>query len=204
MALIPEETPKQIALVVIVAALGLLYAMHAYWYTPRAMEIETLESQLTQLQDQNRAAEVTAARGGADLEERLAAYERHVARLEQLIPRGEEVPALLNSMAMEARQSGVELGSMRPEPAQTGEFYTRQTYEWAVIGDFHDVGRFLTAVASLPRIITPLDLEIERYGGTPPRQEMEAPILARFRVETYVLPGDLPPEDVELPEEVQG
>lgn len=204
MALIPQERPKQIALVVGVAALGLLYAVHAYWYTPQVLEIETLESRLTQLQDQNRAAEVTAARGGAQLEERLAVYERHVARLEELIPRGEEVPALLNSMAMEARQAGVELGSMRPEPAQPGEFYTRQGYEWAVIGEFHDVGRFLTAVASLPRIVTPLDIQIERFTGTLPREDLQAPILARFRVETYVLPGDLPPEDIELSEEVQG
>jgi len=192
MALLPQGRPQQIALIVIVLALGALYGFHTYWYTPRIVAIEALQTRLTQLQDQNRQAQVAAARGGEDLEERLALYERHIERLEQLIPASEEVPALLNSMALEARQAGVELASMGPGPALAGAYYTEQSYEIAVVGEFHQIGRFLSAVASLPRIVTPVDLEIEPFTGRAPREDMVAPVTARFRVQTYVAPARSP------------
>jgi len=191
-ALLPQERPKQIALVVGLAALAGLYGFHEYWYVPRAAEVEAVAARLDQLQDRNRQAQVAAARGGADLEERLSVYERHVARLEELIPSTEEVSALLSSVAMEARSSGVEVIVLNPGPSQPGAFYTRQTYEMAVIGDYHLVARFLTGVASLPRIITPVDMEIQPFAGNLPRSDMEAPITARFRIETYVLPSSFP------------
>ena len=60
-----------------------------------------------------------------------------------------------------------------------------------VVGDYHPIGRFLTAVASLPRIITPVGLELEVSEGLV-RGEMVVPIAARLRVETYVLGGTGP------------
>ncbi len=197
MALIPSDPRQRNALLVIIASLAVVYLFYDYWYEPRVEEITTLEVRLETLQGQNRQAQMMATRGGDDLEERLAVYERHVQRLEALIPSTEEVPTLLNSMAQEARQAGVELGSMRPEAAQPGSHYIRQSYELGVMGSFHDVARFLTAIASLPRIITPVDLEIRPYTG-PAIQEVESPIQARFRIETYVVPDTpLPPVEAE-------
>ncbi len=205
MALIPKERPKQIALIVIIASLAALWMFYDYWYSPRVVEVEELQAHLTQLEDQNRQAQILAARGGEELEARLIIYERHVERLEELIPQSEEVPALLNSMAMEAQRAGVDLASMRPEPSMPGEFYTRQSYEVSVVGEFHDVGRFLTAVASLPRIVTPIGLDLAPYTGPAPQAELVAPVTARFWIETYVLPGGpAPGEGSELPEELQG
>lgn len=189
MALIPQERPKQIALVVILLAITALYGFYEYVHRPQVATIESLEARLTQLEDRNRQAQVTAARGGAELEERLAVYERHVARLEELIPQNEEVPALLNSIVLEARRTGVEMALLNPGAVDPGPFYTRQTYEMAVVGDFHPVGRFLASVASLPRIITPVGLELEPFAGQAPRSDMVAPVTARFQVQTYVLPG---------------
>lgn len=188
MALLPQERHKQIALLVGFLALAALYAFFDYWYAPRAQEIEELQVHLEQLQDQNRRAQLVAARGGEDLEERVAVYERHVRRLEELIPESEEVPTLLRSIGTEARRARVEPGSIRPEPSSTGEFYSRQTYEMSAVGEYHDVGRFLAAIASLPRIITPVDVEITAFSGTPPAPDVEHPVVARFRIQTYVIP----------------
>lgn len=190
MPLIPQERPKQIALVVGVLALAALYFFHAYWYTPRIEEIDGLRTRLTELQDKNRQAQITAARAGTDLEERLAIYERHMGRLEELIPMQEEVSSLLNSISLEARRMGVEISSLDPGPIQQESFYTRQSFSMEVWGEYHDVGRFLTAVASLPRIVTPRDIAIEPCTMCEGRAGMEAPILAGFTIETYVLPSD--------------
>ena len=193
MGLLPQEQSKQIALLVAILALGALYAFYTYWYTPRVTEVETLESRLTQLETRNRQAQVVATRRGPDLDERLAVYERHVERLEQLIPGREEVPALMNSLTMEAQRAGVDLTGLNPEAAEPGELYTLQSYDVSVVGDYHNVGRFLTTVASLPRIVTTVDMAIEPYVGDATRLEMAAPVEARFRVQTYVLSPNAAP-----------
>jgi type IV pilus assembly protein PilO len=187
MALLPTEGPKQAALLICIVAVALAWAFFDYWYNPRLAEITRLESRLTQLEAQNRRAQNLSLRGGAELEAGLALYERHLRRLEELIPSQSEVPVLLRSITAEAGRTGVDMGSMRPQPSQTGSFYTRDAYEMAVIGEYHNIGRFLEAVASLPRIMTPLDLDIQPFSG-PVAQEMQAPVLARFRLETFLSP----------------
>jgi Tfp pilus assembly protein PilO len=76
-----------------------------------------------------------------------------------------------------------------------GTFYTKSSYEFQVIGDYHNVGDYLASIASLPRIVTPVDLELTEFRGAEVvTRDMEAPVLARFRIETYVLPeGGQPP-----------
>jgi len=171
--------------------------------------IEKLESRLEQLGDRNRRARVLATRGVEELEERLAVFDRHLRQLETFIPRNEEVPRLLESMAMEARRNNLgDLASINPEPAQPGPYYTRTSYEVSVIGSYHEVGRFLTAVASLPRIVTPVDLEMTtrvapRARGAQQGDQERGDVTARFRIETYVLP-DAPPPLPEGGEEVPG
>jgi type IV pilus assembly protein PilO len=188
MALIPEERHKQYALLAGIAAIALTYAFFQYWYVPRAETLESLETRLELLQDQNRRAQVIAARGGPELEERLAVYERHLARMEELIPRRGEVPALLNTITAEANRFGVIMGSLRPDGLREEEYYTRESYQVSVIGEFHRVGQFLTSVASLQRIISPVDVEITPYTGQAPPVGIENPVTVSFRIETYQAP----------------
>lgn len=188
MALLPEAPAQRSALFAIFIVLAAVYFFNDLWWSPTKEEIAQMETRLEQLEDQNRRAQVIAARGGRDLQERLALYERHVEKLEELIPRQAEVPALLNAISLEARQARVEHSVMRPEPVEVGPYYTRESYEMGVIGAYHDVGRFLTAIASLSRIITPVDLELIPFQGQEIPLEAEHPVEARFRIETYVLP----------------
>lgn len=188
MALVPDDPKQRNAFLVGLVALAGLYFFWDMWYTPRTEELAEMESHLEQLEDQNRRAQILATRGGEQLQERLALFERHVVQLEQLIPESEEVPQLLNDMTVEARRVNVDIALMRPEPPEPGPFYTRQSYQLEAVGDFHSVGRFLTAVASLSRIITPVDLDVTPFQGNQATVDAEAPVVARFRIQTYVLP----------------
>jgi type IV pilus assembly protein PilO len=189
MALLPQEPKHQKALVVIVLALGAVYAAYTYLYSPRKTELETLRTRVEGLQSTNRQAQIQAARGGQDLEERNALYERHVMQLEQLIPQTEEVPQLMRTIATEARAAGIELSALNREPDQPGEFYTRSSWSLNVFGEYDDVGRFVTSIASLPRIITPVDMELGLYAQPAGvGLDFEFPVLATFRIELYVVP----------------
>ncbi len=188
MALVPDDPKQRNAFLVGLVALAVMYFFWDMWYTPRGDELAEMESHLEQLEDQNRRAQILATRGGEQMQERLALYQRHVTQLEQLIPQSEEVPQLLNDMTVEARRVNVDIALMRPEPPEPGEFYTRQSYQLEAVGEYHDVARFLTAVASLSRIITPVDMDVTRLQGNRGQVDAESPVVARFRIQTYVLP----------------
>ena len=96
--------------------------------------------------------------------------------------------ALLNNLTVQALDHRVEVALLRPEPEEPGQFYTLRGYEISALGDFHDIGRFITAIASQQRIITPLNLDLSVFRGNQSDLGGEGVIEARFRIETYVLP----------------
>ena len=190
MALLPQEPRQQGSLVVILAMLAGFYLFYDYVLTPATTEVEEMALRLEGLEGQNRTAQVTATRGGADLEARTELYERHVRRLEQLIPSNEELPRLLSDIAALARRMGVNWADVLPEADDLGTFYDKKSYTVKVEGDYHDVGRFVTAVASLPRIITPVNMELVTLQNSQGQgaESYDAPVQATFQIQTFVVP----------------
>ncbi len=194
MALIPEDPKQRNSLVIGILALAGFYFFWSYWYTPSKTEVDEMATRLEQLDSGNRRAQIIATRGGTELQDRLALYERHIDKLEALIPQSEEVSALLNDVTAVARQTGVELAVLRPETDEVGEHYTKKSYALELIGEYHDLGRYLASIASLPRIITPVNLELTRFQGNQSVLDMEAPLTATLQIQTYVLPSGPPAE----------
>ena len=64
--------------------MALFYVFWAYWYSPRVLLVEELGAQVERLEIENLRAQIISARGGTELEDRLALYERHVGQLERL------------------------------------------------------------------------------------------------------------------------
>jgi Tfp pilus assembly protein PilO len=87
-----------------------------YILTPRQAVNAELQGEVERLEAENRRASVLSAQGGGDLEERMALYERHVAKLEELIPGVEEVATLADEIASQGRITGVTIDRMVPEP----------------------------------------------------------------------------------------
>lgn len=195
MAIMPQGRTQQYALLAIMLAGGLFYAFWTYVHTPAMAELDTERARLERLETSNRNAQITAARGGQNLEEQTALYERHVRALEELVPASEEVPRLIRDLTALTRSFGVEMNAINPEPQQVGEFYNKEIYAIRVIGEFHDVGRFLTAVASMRRIITPVGMQVQQLPSNQNTALLgyEAPIQADLRIETYVLPASSEP-----------
>ncbi|HEX7089566.1 MAG TPA: type 4a pilus biogenesis protein PilO [Longimicrobiales bacterium] len=192
MALLPSDPKAQKQLLLGVLPLAILVL---YWYFVHGKakeEIAAAEQRLETLETKNAAARAIAARGGPELEKKLAMYEEHMARLEELIPRGEEVPELLHAMELRARESAVDLALLRPEAETPMDYYSKQTYAMSVIGVYHDVGRFLAAIGSLPRIVTPVDLRLTPRKETD--NEGRLKLEAQFKIQTYILPARAPVE----------
>jgi type IV pilus assembly protein PilO len=186
------------ALVLAVVAFFLYDRVHK----PRRLAVEELETHLASIRNSNaRARGLT--RGASSPEEALELYRRQLEAVEALIPSTEELPDLLDAISAEAQRAGVEISLIQPTGATEERYYTRRVYLIAVLGRYHDIGEFLTRVASLPRIVTPVDLTVSQQGPGPqqgrPGEEAVAedgpPTLeARFSIETYVIPS-APPSD---------
>jgi type IV pilus assembly protein PilO len=187
MALLPQDPKKQKLLLLGILPLALAFAYYHFLHTPRAAEAERLEARVEMLAAQNDAMRAVVARFGTDLPRRLAIYQEHVRHLEQLIPHREDVPRLIYQITERALENGVELAVIRPGTEEAGEFYSRQTFELQVLGEYHSIGEYLTAIGSLSRIVRPHELKLS--VETPrPDGEKSPTLRAAFRIEVYVMP----------------
>jgi type IV pilus assembly protein PilO len=187
MALLPQDPQKQKMLLVGLLPVLLAFAYYQYYHTGRAEEVVTAQADVERLQASNAAMRTIVSRYGQDLEQRLAIYQAHIGQLEALIPRREDVPVLISQITERAHGLGVELAALNPSAEEAGDYYSRQSYELQVLGDYHSIGEYLTAIGSLPRIVKASDFKVslDRPGTEPG----EAPRLrALFRIETYIVP----------------
>lgn len=182
---LPDDPAKQRRVLIGLVPFILL---GAYWYLLHGdytHEVEGMATRLERLETRNAQARARAPQS-RELEERLEQFERHIVRLEQLVPRSEEVSQLLNQIHQRAEQVGVEVARFTPGRTEPGAHYNRRVFEMTVVGSYHNIGRFLTEIGSLPRIITATNLWLApsnaRTGTDGPRLE------ASFRIQTYVLP----------------
>lgn len=182
----PQQRNKLLLGVAVVG--GLLYLGNSYVYSPRATAVAQMEERLDSLEAKNQLARaLMETEGRSEVERKLALYREQLTRVEGLIPSSEELPDLLDAIAMEAQRTGVELALIQPVGATAEAFYTRRTYDLAVRGTFHEIAAFLTEIGSLPRIITPINLRMTVTAQ--PEEDVSPELEARFSIETYVLPS---------------
>lgn len=182
---LPSDPAQQKRLLIGMAPLLLVFA---YWYfihDGKKVELEEMKTRVANVEAANASARMRSTQS-RQLEERLEQFERHIDRLEDLVPRGEEVSQILNQINQRAEEVGVEIAGFTPGQTTPGPHYNRRTFEMTVRGSYHNIARFLSEIGSLPRIITPTELSVApsnaRTRGT--GQTLEA----SFVIETYVLP----------------
>jgi type IV pilus assembly protein PilO len=182
---LPDDPAKQKKILIGVIPFILL---GAYWYVLHGdytAEVEAMETRLERLEARNAQARARAPQS-LELEERLEQFERHILRLEQLVPRSEEVSQLLFQINQQAERSGLEVARFTPGRTEPGAHYNRRIFEITVLGTYHDIGRFLAEIGSLPRIITATSLRMQPNPG--PGEAQARRLEAEFRIETYILP----------------
>jgi type IV pilus assembly protein PilO len=174
------------------------YLVYSQLIEPKSGEIAEMETRLENVRLQNTTARnLTRGAGADDVKARLAAYNGQLRAVEALIPSAEDIPDLLDAISVQAQQSGVQISLIQPTGATEEGYYTRRSYDMAVVGEYHEIADFLTRVGSLPRIVTPVNLVLTPAGAaTAPAaaQDPDGPRLleARFSIETYVIPTGEP------------
>lgn len=157
----------------------------------RGALVTAKQDSITMLQARIDSAKAELARGSVeDLRRRLEGYRTSLDLLRRLVPEQNEVPNLLDAITTRAKIRGVEVAAFSPGAVTPGpEPFTTQRWELRVFGHYDQIGEFLADVASLPRIVVPVDLKLSTapaataatYGDS-----TGAMLMAGFSVLTYV------------------
>jgi len=174
-----------------VAAVLLLGAYWYFLYKPKAAEMAVTQAHVDSLDRKNQQAKADIAQGSLQkLKAQTAEYDQSLKVMRQLVPRSNEVPALLEDISTAARRVGLDLATVEPMPVLPGEQFDTYRYKLAVIGGYHPVGQFLSNVGSLNRIIAPVTMSIKLHpvaDKTKARvKKGESLVDTEFQVQTYV------------------
>jgi type IV pilus assembly protein PilO len=196
MGLLPNDPRQQRLVMVAVLALGLGGIYYQYVAEPQSVALDASEAHVDSLELAN--AKVAAAVNGGSankIKAEAAAFRRDLDALRQLVPTGNEVPALLEQVSTAARRAGLDIGSVEPLPMIVGEEFDTYRYKISVAGSYHPLAEFLTNVGSLTRIIAPANLQLEpapAQAATGRRAAADALLKATFEIQTYVAKGSSP------------
>jgi Tfp pilus assembly protein PilO len=189
MALLPQSPRDQKLFVIGLLAVGLAVAYQQVVWTPKNVELNTIEVRLDTLDSLNRLSKIDVAKGSASkMKAEADAFGRELEVLRHLVPTKNEVPALLESVSTAARRAGLELSDVQPDGNIEGDQFDTYRFKIGVTGPWHQVAEFLTNVASMQRIVSPINLTLtatSRVGERRPKKD-EQFLDARFGIQTYV------------------
>ncbi|EAT12425.1 type 4a pilus biogenesis protein PilO [Bermanella marisrubri] len=141
---------------VFVGVLGALY-----WFNLKDLGVQY--DQVVQQESQLKEEFKTKAFRVNNLDEykqQLQDIEESFGTLLRQLPRDTEVPGLLDDITTAALGAGLEMRSIELDKEVDTEFYTELPINIDVVGEYHDFGAFVSAVAGLSRIVTLHDFEV--------------------------------------------
>ncbi|CAN5720043.1 hypothetical protein BH23GEM1_BH23GEM1_04530 [soil metagenome] len=181
---------EQTLIGVAILAFVLLGAFWYLMYSPKSATLTALELRIDSLERANQQARTDLARGSVDSLQASVARDREALRvMTRLVPTRNEVPGLLEDISTSARRVGLDLASVEPMPVIPGDDFDTHRYKISVIGGYHELGRFLSNVGSLQRIVAPVALEMKPFAssGVPRRRTAGVSMLdSNFQIQTYV------------------
>jgi type IV pilus assembly protein PilO len=155
-------------------------------------KVTAIQDTISTLRAQTDSAKRELATGTVeDLNKRLDGYRASLSMLRRLVPERSEVPNLLDDMSTRARIRGVTLSRADPVlPAEPGPApFETQRFNISVLGHYDQIGAFLADVASLQRIIVPVDVSLLAASAPAAKalgDSTGALLEAKFQIRTYV------------------
>jgi len=108
----------------------------------------------------------------------LAAYKNQMEEMKRSfgtmlrqLPSKTEVDDLLQDVSQTGLKNGLDIDLFKPENETPADFYAELPITIKVTGTFHEFGKFVSDVASLPRIVTLHDFSIAPVKNKDPKQE---------------------------------
>lgn len=92
------------------------------------------------------------------LQAEIASLNERAAEAEKRLPKTKSVPDILLAISSLAQKNRVIIQSFAPGPQKSQEYFTELQYPLSVKGSYHNIGRFLAAVALEERIFNVVNI----------------------------------------------
>lgn len=190
MALGMPQTQREQGMILI-ALLGFV-AAGGYWYmvyNPQSAEVATRSAYVDTLEERNSLAKVQSSGSStSEMKTQIEEYGANLQLMRQLVPTSNEVPALIDQVSTAARRAGLDIGKVEPLGMETSTQFQFDAlrYKFTVTGPYHDVAEFLTSVGSLPRIMVPVNIQMQAGAQPGPRPDPKKAVTTVFELHTYV------------------
>ena len=141
---------------VVVTAGGYYYfVVESQWSVLERVKLEEKELRITFERKQRKAANFSA------YHEQLQEMEREFGAMLRQLPGKTEVPSLLVDISQTGLGAGLEEKLFQPSSEIRKDFYAELPIKIRLTGGFHELGKFVSGIAGLPRIVTLHDIEIK-------------------------------------------
>ena len=147
-----------------VVAMALLFSvllLGGYWFLWKD-QVESLD-QSRQEEQKLRAEYLDKKKQALNLDlyrEQVKEIEQAFGALVRQLPNKSEMDALLTDINQAGLGRGLEFDLFKPSPETMRDFYAELPITVRITGSYHDLGRFASDVAQLPRIVTLNNLAI--------------------------------------------
>lgn len=165
------------ALVILVGAILLLGYLRII--KPQLEEIASLEKQEAELKQTFDKQQRKAANLGA-YQKQLEEMKRSFGAMLRQLPNKTEVESLLVDLSQTSTANGLKVEFFKPTGTVTKDFYAEYPITLRVFGTYHELGKFVSDVAALPRIVTLHNISIK-----PADKETTGELVMEMTAKTY-------------------
>lgn len=170
-------------LIAVFLLFGAVYAYANFVYMPRQDQAVRLEKSIAEEQ----ALLIKGKRIAANFQTVQDDYARLMASWEvaiELLPTEQEMDALLKNVSEEGSKRDVNFLLFRPLDAVEQPYYWEYPIQIRTLSSYHNLGRFISSVAGLKRIVNVRNIRLSAYKPTKGRSpySVEAEFLATIYV----------------------
>lgn len=155
--------PIRIVVIAVICA-GIGYATFHYDVNPQLDALEKVEKEEVTLRGTFEVKQKKAANLQA-LKEQLAEMKQSFGDMIRQLPDKTEVAGLIVDISQTGLAAGLEFKLFKPGKEKPAEFYSELPISIEVIGQYHQLGEFVSGIAALPRIVTTHDISIVKGSG---------------------------------------
>lgn len=158
------SSTRQFLIAGLVLLAALLGAYVRFFWLPTSAQKTELRRQIADAADKIVKAEAQASRLKR-LQDDLAALNRQAVEAEKRLPKAKEVPDVLVALSNLASQHGVTILNFSPGPQKSQQYFVELNYPMSVSGTYHNLGRFLAAIALEQRIFNVQNVNFPSAGA---------------------------------------
>lgn len=162
-------------ILLLVAGLGL-----GYYFYLQDLQLQLQQSQAQEVTLKQEFSNKAAQAANLDAYKvQMKEMEESFGMLLRQLPSDTEVPGLLEDITRTGLESGLEFEEIKLQPEVVQQFYIELPIQVSVVGAYHDLATFVSAVASLPRIVTLHDFEIKQFKDEENSSKLAMSVVAK-------------------------